>query len=147
MLYEVITYSPDIIGFKLWAQNSIKDQINTAKQLKKAYPNAFLLGGGPFVYLFQEYILDMEDSNVFDLWDYGFGEDNILKIIECVITSYSIHYTKLYDGNNMIMNLIHSSDDPVATFREAELFFNCNEIEQSLTRTETEIESERNNFV
>jgi len=77
-------YSPDIIGFKLWAQNSIKDQINTAKQLKKAYPNAFLLGGGPFVYLFQEYILDMEDSNVFDLWDYGFGEDNILKIIECL---------------------------------------------------------------
>jgi len=49
---------------------------------------------------------------------------------------------KEFHGNNMIMNLIHSSDDPVATFREAELFFNCNEIEQSLTRTETEIESE-----
>lgn len=97
-------YSPDIIGFKLWAQNSIKDQINMAKQFKKAFPNALLLAGGPFVYLFQEYIFKMQDNSVFDIWDYGFGEDNILSIIK---------YKKQQGDLSSISGVIYKQKDEI----------------------------------
>lgn len=49
---------------------------------------------------------------------------------------------KEFHGNNMIMNLIHSSDDPIATFREAELFFDYKDIVNSLHKVHTYKESE-----
>lgn len=49
---------------------------------------------------------------------------------------------KEFHGNNMIMNLIHSSDDPIATFREAELFFNYKDVVNALHKVHTYKESE-----
>lgn len=80
-IYKVCEdFEPDIIGFKLWGQNSLLDQFYMAGMLKNRYKNALLIGGGPAVEIYQEHIF--YETSVFDILIYGPGEETILQIAE-----------------------------------------------------------------
>jgi len=73
-------FEPDIIGFKLWGQNSQPDQFYMAGLLRNKYKNALLIGGGPSVEIYQEHIF--YETSVFDILIHGPGEETIQQIAE-----------------------------------------------------------------
>lgn len=77
---EFQEFSPHVIGFKLWSQNSIQDQILLARKLRQAFPHALLVAGGPAVELLQEAV--MRHTDVFDLLIYGPGEQTLVDIAD-----------------------------------------------------------------
>lgn len=72
------SFNPMVIGFKLWSQASFPDQIAIARTLKRVFPDATFVAGGPAVELLQEAIYRYTD--VFDLLVYGPGEDVIVDL-------------------------------------------------------------------
>ncbi len=95
-IYHVCkNFEPDIIGFKLWGQNSLLDQFYMAGLLKDKYKNALMIGGGPAVEIYQEHIF--YETSVFDILIHGPGEETIQQIAEFKLGKRSVD-----DINNII---------------------------------------------
>ncbi|MCD6219892.1 radical SAM protein [Candidatus Calescamantes bacterium] len=70
--------NPLLIGFKLWNGDGFSGTVTLAKMIKKYFPHLPVIGGGPHVDIFREYIL--KDSPYFDVLVYGEGELTITSL-------------------------------------------------------------------
>jgi hypothetical protein len=76
---EFERFDPQVIGFKLWSQNSFPDQVAIARVLKESFPQATLVAGGPAVELLQEAVF--RHTDVFDVLVHGPGEQAIVDLV------------------------------------------------------------------
>lgn len=74
---------PKFICMKLWSQASITDQVYMGTIIKKAFPGAYLICGGPAVEMFEEVIFDMFPD--IDFAVYCPGENIIVELMECLL--------------------------------------------------------------
>lgn len=96
------TKTVDFIGFKLWNGDGMETSEWIAKKLKKEFPDIVLVGGGPQVDSFLDYIEYFTD--VFDILVYGEGDQSIIQIAEYVSGKRELHAIPniLYRDNGMI---------------------------------------------
>ena len=72
--------NPLFVGFKLWNGDGFKGSVTFARTIKKYFPHLPVLGGGPHVDIFREYILKFYPY--FDILVYGEGENTIVKLAD-----------------------------------------------------------------
>jgi len=96
--------SADFVGLKLWNGDGFTGSLMIAEELKKAYPDLPIFGGGPHVDWFKEAILQ-ETRNI-DALAYGDGEETIVLLAE-----YVQGKRKLED----IPNLIYKKNGDIKT--------------------------------
>lgn len=104
VISEFNHFSPDVIGFKLWGQNSLQDQIMLASELRQAFPNALFVGGGPGAELLGEAIL--RSTSVFDCLVYGPGETAFTKLADLKssgCTDLSLVPSLIYKRNGLLV--------------------------------------------
>lgn len=59
---EIERYGPDFVGFKLWNGDGFSSSVALAKMIRKRHPGVKVIGGGPQVDWFEEYVLDYTDA-------------------------------------------------------------------------------------